>query len=139
MADQMFNLDELVEGPTVSIDGQAYPLAGPHALSPLEMYRNLKAARRLQALIDKAELTEAEEAELGQIPDQVCRAVLDAPDAVHARLTDRQRMKVIELFSTLSRAPHQAPAGATPTASTGARTGASSSPPSATGTPAATP
>lgn len=101
-ATHLLDLDTLTEHPSVIIDKHAYELTPPEALSAVEYHRIGKIAPRMFALWESAtELTPEEEVELEQTLDRVCRIVLKAPDEVHERLTDLQRLAIYQTFLTL--------------------------------------
>lgn len=99
----LLTLDTLAHLSTVQIDGIAYPLSPPDALSVVDYKRLSVLIPRLEALWEKAALTADEEVELGALFDRLCRIVLEAPGEVINRLTDLQRVLVYQAFLQL---PH---------------------------------
>jgi len=100
MAAPILDLDKLVDRPTVVIDGKEYWLLTPDILPPLDSHHFHHMWQRTSELMEKADLTDDEKAELGALPNRMCRLVLpEAPDAVHEALTDRKRMVVIGVAS----------------------------------------
>lgn len=100
-ATPLLNLDTLANPATVVIDKQPYVILAPDALNVLDF-------RRLQALIPRLErldaqemLTDEEGEEFRRHIDAICRLVLQAPEDVHARLSDVQRIAVYMAFAEL--------------------------------------
>lgn len=102
--DPILNLDIIDEVPTVQIQGQRYGLYPAEALSIGEMLRFHRLAPRLHDLSMLDERTPAQEAELADVLNRLCRVILKAPDEVHARLLDAQRMMIYGAFVTLPNA-----------------------------------
>lgn len=101
----VLNLDELaVRSYHVLVDGKPYWLRNPGELS-IDQSRRLAIQQTRHDAISTRELHEIsdqEAKELVGLLDQMCRAILDAPDDVHDRLTDAQRKAVIMTFVALS-------------------------------------
>lgn len=98
----LLNLDTLTEHPSVLIDKHAYALTPPEALSAVDYHRIGKIAPRMFALWEsETALTPEQEVELEETLDRVCRIILKAPDEVHDRLTDLQRLSIYQTFLTL--------------------------------------
>lgn len=100
MAAPILNLDSLVDRQTVRIDAQEYELLTVDLLPPLDAHRLSRCANRIGVLMAQADLTEAEEAELDDLPKRMCRLLLVAPDEVQQRLTQRHRMAIVATFLT---------------------------------------
>lgn len=99
----VLDLDALTEAPQVRIDGQLYDLRTKGEFSPLDAHRFKKLGGRMDALVSKEDLSDAEESELEGITARICRDVIDAPEDVLAKLRDSQRMRIISTFvETLS-------------------------------------
>jgi hypothetical protein len=81
--------------PQIKIDGTGYRVSTRHLLPPLELHHLSKLGRRLAELVQKEDASEDEQRELGDLPNRIVRAVLDAPDAIHQKLNDQQRMAII--------------------------------------------
>lgn len=94
----VLDLDTIADRPTVVIRGKSYRLWSIDLLPPLDNHRVRKLLKRNNELAQKDELTKAEEKELKAIFDEITRIVLEAPDAVHAKLTDKQRAEIINVF-----------------------------------------
>lgn len=100
---QILNLDSLVDRPTIIIGEKEYWLLTLDILPPLDAHRLQRWGERVTALMDKPVLTADEEAELKQLPDRMCRMVLEAPEDVLATLSDRVRMLIAETAVTTFR------------------------------------
>lgn len=132
----VLDLDRLVDRPTVRINKKEYRLFTIDLLPPIENYQVRKLLKRNDELALKDELSKAEEQELKGLLDKIARIVLDAPDAIHKKLTDRQRVEIVQLFPVPSLILKYAAPTATEQAATGAiPTGATSSPASAASIP----
>jgi len=117
MARNILELSTLTERSTVTIDGKAYELINPEGLSIVDTNRVGKWGMRVQELYrDLENRSEEEIQELASLLDRLCRLLLPAPDEVHARLTDNQRLSVATVFIALQRGtlPVAAEAKATP-------------------------
>jgi hypothetical protein len=82
----------------VTIDQHSYQFLHPTHVTPLERHRLVKLQRRGDELAQKADLTEEERAELESIPDQMVQIVVKAPDEIHKKLNDEQRMQILAAF-----------------------------------------
>lgn len=109
MAAPILSLDSLVDRPVVLIDQVEYELLTPALLPPLDAHRYQRYSERCLKLMDQDTLTPEEEHELEQLPDKMCRLVLVAADAVHDKLTTRERVRICATF--LRRPPVTPPAG----------------------------
>jgi hypothetical protein len=93
---------ELPERLIVRVNGRAYELLTPADL-PLAAYRTIQRfGPRIAVLSNpgRETTTKAEAEELTQLLDRVCRLVLVAPDDVHARLGDLNRVLIAGAFFT---------------------------------------
>lgn len=104
----VLRLETLVERRAVSIDGVAYPLLYPDQLPLVDyvvieqltaQYREILADPQTSQL--RTSYTEDEKRALSANLDRRVRLVLDAPDTVHATLTDLQRMEIYRTFQQL--------------------------------------
>lgn len=102
-------------GVPVQIDGHRYRTRHPEALSLRAIKQLERLAPRVGGLLQQADLTEAEEIELSQGLQDVCRIVLDAPDKVITRLLDQQKVRVMEAFMQLRMSTRRPTPGAQPT------------------------
>ena len=86
-------------GSVVTVNGKEYRLRESGTLPPSESRKLIQHSRRIDALIGKdGELTPEEDKELAGLPNVMCRLVFDAPDAVHKKLSDDQRMTLVSAF-----------------------------------------
>lgn len=97
----LLDLDTLVVRPTVRIDGVEYEMVAPDELSILEYHRLINLGKRLDAIEQVEEPTEAQEIEYEDLLDTLCRRILLAPDEVHKRLKRPQRAAVALTFTQL--------------------------------------
>ncbi len=109
----------------VRVDGRLYAIRRGDELSILGTRSVFTKFGELAGLLDLAKPTKVQARAMSELLDEMCRMVLEAPDSVHVKLRDSQRLQVIDVFSLLlSKTP---PAGATrpptrrQTRSTGAR------------------
>lgn len=101
MAGPLLNLETVTELPTIVIDGTEYELLTLDAMPISTMLRLRKLGASFDALFNKAERTEAEDAELDVFADRICRAILQAPPEVHEKLRGPQRFAVCQVFQLL--------------------------------------
>lgn len=103
MASQpVLDLDKLDDFPTIRINKKDYRIWSIDRLPPLDNHRVRKLLKRNDELARKDEITAKEEAELKKLFDEIARKVLDAPEAIHKKLTDKQRADIINVFQTPS-------------------------------------
>jgi len=108
------DLSTLHQGAPVTIDGAPYMIRHPDALSLGGIKRLEADAPVIQGLLQQDALTPAEDVRLSELLGRVCEAVLDAPAAVVATLSDAHRLLIVRRFTQLRRAPAPPPsAGAT--------------------------
>lgn len=125
MAKPILDLDSLTDRPVIQINGHEHWLITPDVMPVLDNYTFTKKAARADALAAKTDLTDEERQELQVLPDELCRLVLDAPDAVHGGLNDRQRMLIVATaYSTFRTGlrmmpPHPAAPESSPASPTG--------------------
>lgn len=100
----VLSLQTVTEYPTVDIDGKRYQLLPADAMSIFDRITLESDEARAGAIITSDARTPAEENELGELLDVLCRKVLVAPPEVHNKLTDVQRMLLYEAFLGLPRA-----------------------------------
>lgn len=129
----LLNLDTLVDRPKIAIDGKRYEILSPDELPVLVSHKLAMQGKRLDELSGAAELAPEDKAELEQLVLDLSDTIMEPiPAAVRAKLSDAQRLSVIEAFSTLllTRKAGAAAAMMTaliPTASPPAQTGGKSS------------
>src|SRR5688500_16166781 len=108
-AHSVLDLSTLVDPTHAQIDGAFYVLRHPESLSLFQLKRVETYMPRIGALLQQDHNTAEEEAEVARLLDVVCRDVLDAPPEVHARLSDVQRLAIVDAFTKL-RVPTRAQA-----------------------------
>jgi len=86
----------------IAIDGQPYTLRRPQELSLVDLHAlSTKIPQAVQALEKGDAMTQTERADVSAVITRLCGAiVVDAPPAVLARLTELQRVQVIDVFHT---------------------------------------
>lgn len=94
----VLDLSKPLPGLPVQIDDQTYTVIAPRMLPPITSHRFLGQLRRLDRLLEQETLSDDEQRDLEALPDRLCRLILDAPEDVHARLTDAHRMAIVNLF-----------------------------------------
>lgn len=96
-------LESNPERARVRIDGIEYELKNATEFSAVEARRIAGWGERLDELLltTKRELTPEEEGEIPTLLDRLCKAVLDAPALVHAKLSDHQRGSIFQAFVSL--------------------------------------
>ena len=97
----LLSLDTLIVRDTVVIDGDVHEILNPSELSMLDHHRLHRQGRRLQVLLEKDDASDEELGETIKAIDTICRYVLKAPDEVHEKLTDTQRLQVTQAFTEL--------------------------------------
>lgn len=105
MADQTgtsrLNFSTIAGGMPITIDGKPYTIRHPESL-PLASYKQLETKLpRLGHLMVKAGLTAPQANELATLLADVTNEVLDAPDDVRSKLTDVQRVLIMDVFMKL--------------------------------------
>jgi hypothetical protein len=99
----LLSLDTLAERHTILIDGQSYGIKNVKELSAVEYHLFGLKMPRLSALVSKGEDISADEArEVSNILAYLCRVIVVAPPEVHSRLSELQRLQIIDLFPKLS-------------------------------------
>lgn len=108
MAEEQTALIELsTERPppkTVLIDGKAYALRSAEEFSMRETHRMLRTARRFQKLAEgfqdeSREMVDSDADELQEGFDQMVSSMFaDPPEDVLAKLHDRQKMQIVQVF-----------------------------------------
>jgi hypothetical protein len=108
--EKILNLVTLSDRVQVSIDGERYDLLGPLELPLLAYHRLSRDADRLRDFFkDDCDPSEDDEKELSSTLDRICRKVLSAPDEIHERLNDFQRLDIVNAFTGLRRQRLQVP------------------------------
>ena len=103
MADKtILDLTTDTDRPVVKIDGIGYPLRTSNDLT-LENFRFLErvSTRVGELLTSKKSLSTRDDAELEQRLKEIARLALEAPPAVHKKLTAIHRVMVFKVFTEL--------------------------------------
>lgn len=94
----VLDLDTFDDRPRVRIGKKEYRLWTIDLLPPIDNHRIRKLLKRNDELALQEDLSAADTKELKAIYYEVCRTVVDAPDAIHKKLTDKQRSEIIRTF-----------------------------------------
>lgn len=109
--DPILKLDTLVERRTVMIDGASYGLVNSGELSILDFHRIGYQGRNVENLMAQQEDLNDEQVEaVRRLLDSMCKVLLLAPVEIHARLSDNQRLQIVQAFTGLLRAEAAPPA-----------------------------
>lgn len=111
----LLDLTTLVTASHVRIDGTLHPLRSTEAMSIVQVKRldfEAQRIRDLLVLVQSGSISEDDGQELARLLASVCRIVLDAPDDIHARLNEQQRLKVFASFLQLRAGVTTGPTGA---------------------------
>ncbi len=84
---------------SVTIDGQSYEVISVDELAIADYHRFGRKGLRIDFLMGKDTPTDEELAEVSKILDELCRAVLQAPDEVHRKLTEGHRLSLVKVFT----------------------------------------
>lgn len=96
---QLLDLNTLIERPRVRIDGTSYEILSPDELSILQSEGLARDAGRLERLARTDPPTVEAEAELlALVIDLSDRIMVGVPAAVRKRLSEQQRLQIIEVF-----------------------------------------
>jgi hypothetical protein len=113
------DISTLPERTFVIVDGQPFPLLDIDDLSESEAQKLSRQMTRIGALMAaERDLTDDESGELDAALPALCRRILDAPEAVHAKLRPGHRRRILESFSELLLPPPPAAGAETPAGST---------------------
>jgi hypothetical protein len=82
----------------VKVDGKAYPLRRLRDFGLQDLHRLTQQGRSLQRAFAAVSLSPEEVEDLSASIKAIAEAVLDAPDAVHRKLTDVNRLEVASAF-----------------------------------------
>jgi len=127
--DTVLSLNTLFEPVHVRIDGAPHRLMHEDALTLEQTLLMEKLGPRVNDLFKKLRdesIVDEERLELDVALDRACRLVLDAPDVVHQRLTQKHRFDVLKAFMDL-RAKGPASGEATAQSNTGPKSSRGSS------------
>ena len=99
----VFTLDRIYDHNVVKIDGAEYALRNKDAIAILDFKWIEKNAPRIDEIFKLEEPTPEDADELSKLIERFTRILLDAPDEVHASLSDFQRMQVVNFFLQCSK------------------------------------
>jgi hypothetical protein len=88
----------------IRVNGDAYEIRNPHEVSlsqQIWLERRVPRVGELIGLADAGELDEPGESELRMLLDRIVRIVLEAPDALFARLPDAVKLATFHAFLRL--------------------------------------
>lgn len=98
----VLDLKTSIERAKIKIDGELYEVLAPEELAVGDRHRVLAAGRRVDELLAKASLSDAEDSELGRIVHELSdRIMVGVPHDLRARLADGHRLDVLSLFFAL--------------------------------------
>ena len=102
-APNVFTLDRIYDHNVVKIDGAEHALRNKDAIAILDFKWIEKNAPRIDEIFNLEEPTPEDADELSKLIERFTRILLDAPDSVHASLSDFQRMQVVNFFLQCSK------------------------------------
>lgn len=125
MAEQelLLDLSTVIERPRIAIDTKLYDMRSPDELSVADTVRLAAMGKRVSA-IGSGEVDGKEEELAAVLKDIVAFILPDTPRDVLAKLADRQRMRIAEVFMRLLRPEAAGATAAVASEETGERTGA---------------
>lgn len=95
----VLELSTLADGLPITIDQAVYEIRHPASFSIGELKQIDKLTKRSGAIEIKTEPSEDELAQWQEDMSALCDLVLDAPDAVKAKLRDIQKIAVLRVFA----------------------------------------
>lgn len=103
MTRHLLSLDTLVKRETIAIDGIAYELRSRDELSLIDAQQFQFYGKQLDQIQRRGGKLTREQAEKGRLAlDRMLSiAVIDLPDDVRSRLSDRQKAAIVEAFISL--------------------------------------
>jgi hypothetical protein len=108
----VLDFSTIVTGLPIRIDGELYEIRHPDSL-PLGVIKRLEAqAPVLGALLQRTDLTKAEEQDASALLRQMVSDVMNAPEDVQQRLHEQHRLMVLEAFTQLRATKNQTTPGA---------------------------
>jgi len=122
METPVLDLATLVERPTIAIDGCRYEILSHDELTAVDLHLFEAAGRRIEALMGSEELPEADQEALRRLIVKTSeRVMVGVPPEVAAKLSDTQRLAVLEVFTQLPALKVATKMMATGAAATGAK------------------
>ncbi len=102
MSQSLLKLDTMVKRPKITIDDRFYSIISPDELPVFTSHMLAAKGRQIDALMRKDALDDAEGAELKQLVTDIADRIMEpVPVEVREKLSDAQRMSVIEAFTAL--------------------------------------
>lgn len=96
------NIETLIERPTIDIDGTLYEILSPDELSIIQHHSFAATGRRLEELMKSDQLDENEAHEMQAIVTDISDEIMvGVPDDIAEKLTDAQRLAVLDVFTAL--------------------------------------
>lgn len=99
----------IAKRPTILIDRKPFEMRTSNEFTWIVYTEFQRKFQRLGQLLTKRKKTAAEWKEQARLQDDFVRAILIAPDPVHARLGDMDRLEIIKAFFTQVRTKTSAP------------------------------
>ena len=98
----LLDIATLVERPMVRIDGELQELVSPEELSILASQRLASDGRRLNELMTSDKLDEDGDQELEKLLVRISDTIMEpVPKKVRAKLSEMQRLEIIQAFTAL--------------------------------------
>lgn len=98
----LLDLTTLIQRETIRVDGVVYDLRNSSELTIFDLARLQRTADRVHQLDQIAEPTVDERDEYARLVEKAVRVILDAPEAVHTKLSTAQREAILWTFIGLS-------------------------------------
>lgn len=100
MADSVLDLSTEFERPVVRIDGADYEMRAPEEFSLDQIHELGTLGKRLERLMGKDQLKDAERDDLRQIAtDMASTVMIDIPRELMVKLSDVAKMKIAQAFT----------------------------------------
>lgn len=97
----LLDLTVTIDRPCIRFNGVNYEIRTAADLTIGEYKHLWQTAPQLSALLSKKDVSKEEDAARSQMLDDLCRLAIIAPDDVHSRLGDVNRMSVFGVFTNL--------------------------------------
>lgn len=124
-AHSVLELTTLIERPKISVDGELYEILSPAELSVIESQRFAAQGRKYDGLMAKDSLSDPQKKRVSKlVRDLADKIMVGVPDDKREKLSEAQKMEVIEVFTGLLLRRRLKAAGAmrqAPNQSTGAK------------------
>ncbi|AEQ50748.1 hypothetical protein [Pelagibacterium halotolerans] len=93
----LLDLQTLIERPIIKVDGNAYELYSPDELTIIQSQWFTRAGQQIEALGKGDD----EQALLDKLTEVARRALVAMPEEVFAKLTDRHKTAIVQVFTSL--------------------------------------